>query len=197
MGQYHHPGLAEREGIMMMRRERMGVREIARAIGRDKSTVSRELARNSSPTGAAPYYGASTVRRKSERRRARCRRPRLTGDPERRALVVSKVRDDRWSPEQVEGRIRAERPELVVGDSTTCRAVASGSLDCELPGHRRMSPCDGTAVSGATAGGRRSAGARPRSRTSSRSALPRRRAARGRATGRATRSRGAGAPPAS
>jgi IS30 family transposase len=109
MGQYHHPGLAEREDIMMMRRERMGVREIARATGRDKSTVPGELARNSSPTGAAPYYGASTVRRKSERRRARCRRPRLTGDPERRALVVSKVRDDRWSPEQVEGRIRAGR----------------------------------------------------------------------------------------
>lgn len=109
MGQYHHPGLAEREDIMIMRRERMGVREIARAIGRDKSTVSRELARSSSPTGAAPYYGASTAQRKSERRRARCRRPRLTGDPERRALVVSKVRDDRWSPEQVEGRIRAGR----------------------------------------------------------------------------------------
>ena len=52
---------------------------------------------------------------------------------------MSKVRDDRWSPEQVEGRIRAERPELAAGDSTTCRAVASGSLDCEPPGRRRMS----------------------------------------------------------
>ena len=40
MGQYHHLSLAEREGITMMRRERMGVRGIARAIGRDKSTVS-------------------------------------------------------------------------------------------------------------------------------------------------------------
>ena len=32
-----------------------------------------------------------------------------------------------------------QRPELAVSDSTTCRAVASGSPDCELPGHRRMS----------------------------------------------------------
>lgn len=103
MSQYHHLSLAEREDIMIMRRERMGVREIARAIGRDKSTVSRELARNSSPTGAAPYYRASTAQRKSERRRARCRRPRLTDDPKRRALVVSKVRDDRRSPEQAGG----------------------------------------------------------------------------------------------
>ena len=38
-------------------------------------------------------------------------------DPERRALVATKVRDERWSPEQVEGRIRAERPDHLPRDS--------------------------------------------------------------------------------
>lgn len=39
MGHHVHLALREREGIMLMRRDGRGVSEIARAIGRDKSTV--------------------------------------------------------------------------------------------------------------------------------------------------------------
>ena len=51
MGRYSHLTIEEREEIMCMRREGRGVGDIARAIGRDKSTVSRELARNSCGRG--------------------------------------------------------------------------------------------------------------------------------------------------
>ena len=47
MGHQVHLTLHEREGIMLMRRDGRGVCEISRAIGRSKSTVSRELKRNS------------------------------------------------------------------------------------------------------------------------------------------------------
>ena len=47
MGHHVHLTLSEREDIMMMRRDGKGVCEISRAIGRGKSTVSRELSRNS------------------------------------------------------------------------------------------------------------------------------------------------------
>ena len=43
-----------------MRRDGKGVCEIARRIGRDKSTVSRELSRNS----CARFYHASTAQRR-------------------------------------------------------------------------------------------------------------------------------------
>ncbi|HIT52140.1 MAG TPA: helix-turn-helix domain-containing protein, partial [Candidatus Aveggerthella excrementigallinarum] len=46
MGRYTHLTIEEREDIMCLRREGAGVGRIAREIGRDKSTVSRELRRD-------------------------------------------------------------------------------------------------------------------------------------------------------
>lgn len=46
MGRYRHLSIEEREDTMCLRREGAGVGDIARAIGLDKSTVSRELRRN-------------------------------------------------------------------------------------------------------------------------------------------------------
>lgn len=130
MGRYSHLTIGEREEIMCMRREGRGVGDIARAIGRDKSTVSRELARNPCGRGArCEHYRASTAQRRYGERRARCRRPRLLDDPERRALVRAKVLEGRWSPEQLEGRIALERPGLAVSDTTIYREIRSGRLD--------------------------------------------------------------------
>lgn len=57
MGHQVHLTLHEREGIMLMRRDGRGVCEISRAIGRSKSTVSRELKRNS----CERFHRASTA----------------------------------------------------------------------------------------------------------------------------------------
>lgn len=45
MGHCGHLSIEEREGVTLLARQHKGVREIARTIGRDKSAVSRELAR--------------------------------------------------------------------------------------------------------------------------------------------------------
>ena len=124
MGRYKHLTIGEREDIMCMRREGRRVGEIAREIGRDKSTVSRELRRNS----CERFYRASTAQRRYEARRERCRRPRLLDDPERLELVRSRVLEGRWSPEQLEGRILLERPDLAVSDTTIYREVAAGMI---------------------------------------------------------------------
>ena len=58
MRHYGHLTLCEREDIMLMRREGRKITEIAEAIGRSKSTVSRELRRNS----CQRFYRASTQR---------------------------------------------------------------------------------------------------------------------------------------
>lgn len=54
MGRYAHPALAEREEIMLMRHEGRSPADIARATGRDRSTISREMRRNSFRVGAGP-----------------------------------------------------------------------------------------------------------------------------------------------
>ena len=137
MGRYSHLTIEEREDVMCLRRQGKGVSEIAREIHRDKSTVSRELARNSCAASTArPWYRASTAQRRYEARREACRRPRLLDDPERLELVRGHVLEGRWSPEQLEGRIRLERPDLAVSDTTIYRAIGSGALDRCVGGRR-------------------------------------------------------------
>lgn len=129
MGQYHHLTLEEREDIMTLRAQGKGVNEIARETGRDKATVSRELSRNSYRNGGGRAYRASTAQRKYEGRRLSCRRGRLLDDPELAALVTGKIREGRWSPEQVAGRIALETGRRAVSRSTIYRAIDSRRLD--------------------------------------------------------------------
>ena len=57
---------AEREEIGLLRAQDVGVREIARRIGRSPSTVSRELTRNAATRGGKLEYRASVAQWKSE-----------------------------------------------------------------------------------------------------------------------------------
>lgn len=125
MGQYHHLSIEEREDIMCMRRGHKSLADIARAIGRDKSTVSRELARNPMKS----FYRASNAQAKYEGRRLSCVRPKKLGDPALRALVQGKILDEQWSPQQVAGRLRAEGAGSRVSCATICRAIRARELD--------------------------------------------------------------------
>lgn len=58
---------AEREDIALMRAQDVGVREIARRLGRSASTISRELRRNAATRGGTLQYRASTAQWKAER----------------------------------------------------------------------------------------------------------------------------------
>lgn len=57
---------AEREEIGLLRAQDVGVREIARRIGRSPSTVSRELARNAATRSGQLEYRASVAQWKAE-----------------------------------------------------------------------------------------------------------------------------------
>ena len=56
----------EREEIALLRAQGAGVRQIARAIGRDPSTISRELRRNAATRGGNTEYRASVAQWKAE-----------------------------------------------------------------------------------------------------------------------------------
>ncbi|WP_348103258.1 IS30 family transposase [Lapillicoccus sp.] len=99
---------AERTTIADLRRQEKTLQEIAVAIGRNASTVSRELRRNADPTTG--QYLPGTADRLAAGRVPRPRPRRVTGDEELRCVVVALL-GKRWSPEQVAHELRARFPD--------------------------------------------------------------------------------------
>lgn len=137
MCHHTHLTLSEREDIMMLRREGESVSAIARAIGRDKSTVSREISRNMCAKGTPrEYYRASTAQKRYEARRERCRRPRILDDVRLFELVATKFLEEQWSPEQIEGRLALELGSSPVSDTTVYRGIRQGRFDARIGGRK-------------------------------------------------------------
>ena len=126
--------VAEREEIAVGVAARKGVRQIARELGRAASTVSREIARNSSGTG---LYRATAAQYRAEVRARRPKTAKLAGNEELRGWVQDRL-ENKWSPEQVSRRLAAEfadRPEMRVSPETICQSLyvqGRGALRREL-----------------------------------------------------------------
>lgn len=108
---YNHLSLEERDKITIMKSEGKAIREIARVIGRDKGTISRELQRNSSSEYKL-YLSHRAQGRADQRKQEACERPRLKNSQILR-YVHSKL-EEGWSPEQISGRIQTEHPGLSI-----------------------------------------------------------------------------------
>jgi transposase, IS30 family len=91
--------LSEQERCVIAdgRRRQLSMRAIARELGRDVSTVSRELARN---RDAAGRYSPSGAHRAATGRLSRPRVRKVAADPVLAALVQGWL-DVKWSPEQI------------------------------------------------------------------------------------------------
>lgn len=134
MRHYKHLSADERDRIAELHARHEKASSIARDIGRDKSTVSRELARN----GRHGRYGALKAQERADERRKACRPKRRLDDPALAREVRSRIVDDHWSPEQIDGRLRLERGRCVVSFATIYRAVNEGRMDA--PGARGSEP---------------------------------------------------------
>ena len=77
----------EREEIGLLSCQGVGVREIARCIGRNPSTVPRELTRNAATRGGRLEYRASVAQWKAELRAKRLKLCRLATNPRLRHYV--------------------------------------------------------------------------------------------------------------
>ncbi len=82
---------AEREEIGLLSVQGIGVREIARRIGRSPSTVSRELTRNAATRGARLEYRASVTQWKSELIARRPKPAKLVTNPRLRHYVQDRL----------------------------------------------------------------------------------------------------------
>ena len=126
--------VAEREEIAVGVAARKPVRQIARELGRAASTVSREIARNSSGTG---LYRATAAQYRAEVRGRRPKAAKLAGNEELRGWVQDGL-ERKWSPEQVSRRLAAEfpdRPEMRVSPETIYQSLyvqGRGALRREL-----------------------------------------------------------------
>lgn len=103
---YKHLSIEEREKIQSMMWEKRSVREIAEAIGRNPSSISREINRN------IPLHRIYKPRLANERaeqkRKSRGRKLRLKNGFIRR-YVVDHLKKG-YSPEQIAGRLQLDHP---------------------------------------------------------------------------------------
>ena len=96
---YKQLTLAERYQIYALKKAGHQQSEIAKQLGRDPGTISRELRRNRGQRGYRPQQAQATA---DARKRARVRR-RI--QPQTRAQVVAQLLKD-WSPEQISGWLK-------------------------------------------------------------------------------------------
>ena len=82
---------AEREEIALLRARRVGVREIARRLGRSPSTISRELRRNAATRGGDCEYRATTAQWHAERRARRPKAAKLAANERLREYVQDRL----------------------------------------------------------------------------------------------------------
>ncbi len=105
---YQHLSLEERELISIWKAQGKSLREIARKLNRNPSTISRELRRNCPPIHKGYYLPHKAHGRYMERKSQAHQRERLK-NPLIRHYVGEKLQLG-WSPEQISGRITIEYP---------------------------------------------------------------------------------------
>ncbi len=109
--QYNHLNQDERELIAQYCCEGKSIGFMAKALGRNKSSISRELSRNAS-TEYMRYTPCRAHARAEQRWVTVHRRPRLKNDLIRQ-YVITKL-EEGWSPEQIAGRLPIDHSGQVI-----------------------------------------------------------------------------------
>ena len=129
MKSYHHFTLVERESLSQMLREGISQRKIAAALGRNVSSVNREIKRNQNKDKSYNAWRATVcyiVRRK------RCVRKYRLAD-ETISAFVKRGLDQYWSPEIIRERWVMEHPGNPIGHTTIYRALKNKRIDGYSP----------------------------------------------------------------
>ena len=129
---YRQLNAEERSALAALRRVGLSNAEIARELGRHRSTVGRELARNAAPHDG--WYRSKRAHQRAHARRYRSRRNSQFGREE--WARVEELLREQWSPEQVAGHLEGSG-ELSISHETIYRHVwrdlkAGGTLHAHL-----------------------------------------------------------------
>ena len=97
---YKHLSLEERHYIEVSMKNEMALTQIATALDRSQSTISREVRRN---TGLKGYRHNQADRVAKERHETKCKAMKLTDDIKG---IIDRYLKQEWSPEQICGRLK-------------------------------------------------------------------------------------------
>jgi IS30 family transposase len=114
----------ERKAIARLRAAGRSQSQIANVLGRNRSTISRELRRNSLPSRHWPAgrYDAGRAIALTRRRRRRSRGHKLARQPTLRRLVRDCLAMG-WSPEQIAGRLARQHGRTIISHESIYRFV--------------------------------------------------------------------------
>jgi IS30 family transposase len=130
----------ERYEIARLREQGLSIRAVAARIGRDPTTVMRELKRHRAPRSGR--YEPERAHTEACRGRRRPKTRKLDRDPRLHAWVQQRL-DERYSPEQIAGRLPVEFPDeqqMRICHETIYQALyvrGAGQLRRELRAHLR------------------------------------------------------------
>lgn len=122
---YKHLTIEERACIYQFYKNKIKISEIAKILGRNKSTISRELRRNHSRDEG---YNAIGAQRKYNKRRKRCVRKYVLENKEIYNIVKKRL-EKYWSPEQISNTMPKE---YKISTSTIYRALESKKFPLEI-----------------------------------------------------------------
>ncbi len=125
MHHYNHLTLLEREKILYFLAKGYKLVQIAKELGRDKSTISREIRRNSHNEEYMPV----TAQDQYLCRRSKCRRHKKLDDISLMNLIKECILQKQWSPEQISERIALEHHKRIISYPTIYRAIYAGDLE--------------------------------------------------------------------
>jgi IS30 family transposase len=122
---YTHFSIEERENLHQYLRDGIKVSKIAELLKRDKSSIYREIKRNSQKEYNAPR----AERIANERRRCsyKCRKSRLFKSKGMEKFIINKL-EVGWSPEMITAVWKSNHKEEKLSPSTIYRAVKQGKL---------------------------------------------------------------------
>jgi transposase, IS30 family len=115
--EYSHLTLEERCTIAQLHQAGQSKHQIASALDRSPSSISRELKRNSGrQVGYRPAYAQEQTRAR------RWRGSRLERDGELRGLVLGRL-EQGWSPEQIAGRLKQQKAAVTISHESIYRFI--------------------------------------------------------------------------
>ena len=114
---YKHLSITEREKLLFYLAQGNSLCQIAKLLGRHKSTICRELARNDED------YLPSKAQARYERRRKNCRPHKILENPDLFARVKHLFLGCHWSPEQIAARLKLEGYPIQISYKTIYRAI--------------------------------------------------------------------------
>lgn len=120
---YTHLTILEREKIYLLSSQNCSLHKIADSLGRNVSTVSRELKRNPKDYSPSKAQVAYQKRRKKSRPHKKLENPLLF------IIVVCLFLGRHWSPEQIAGRLKLENYPIQISYKTIYRAIYAGMFN--------------------------------------------------------------------